>query len=187
MGGVGRGHGVRLDLPAASPLRAVAAQSPALVVFLRSFGCTFCREALADVSRVQQQIRDAGAAIVFVHPSGAEEASGWLAKYGLNSVTAISDPHLEHYKAFGLGRTAGTSLVDPRVWIRGAASALSHGFGVQTYDMMRQLPGVFIVQGGEVVAEYRHSSPANRPDYLSLLQSAIAGKSAVADKSAIQQ
>src|SRR5687767_9593870 len=162
-----------LNLPGDSPLAAVAAQSPALVIFLRSFGCTFCREAMDDVSHLQQEIRAAGAGIVFVHGASAEEAAPWFSKYGLDGVTVISDPELTHYRAFGLRRTRVTDMVAPKVWVRGAASALSHGFGSQTIEMMRQLPGVFVVQGSEVLAEYRHQTAADRPDYLGLIRSAI--------------
>ena len=91
--------------PADSPLRALAAQSPALVVFLRSFGCTFCREAMADVAAARDDIRAAGAQVAFVHGGSAAEADRWFAKYGLADVTRISDPALAHYRAFGLGRT----------------------------------------------------------------------------------
>jgi peroxiredoxin len=161
-----------LPLPGDSPLHTVAAQSPALVIFLRSFGCTFCREAMDDVSKLQQEIRRIGAAIVFVHGATAAEAAPWFSKYGLDGVTTISDPDRAHYQAFGLGRTDATAMIDPRVWLRGAASAAAHGFGSQTMEMMRQLPGVFVVQAGEVLAEYRHRSPADRPDYVALLQSA---------------
>ncbi|HEX6217230.1 MAG TPA: hypothetical protein VFZ38_20495, partial [Vicinamibacterales bacterium] len=62
--------------------------------------------------------------------------------------------------------------IDPRVWSRGAVCALSHGFGVQTVEMMRQLPGVFVIQNGAMVREFRHRSPADRPDYLSLVVAA---------------
>ena len=164
---------MKLELPGDSPLTAAAAQSPSLVIFLRSFGCTFCREAMDDVSRVQKDIRNSGAGIVFVHGATAEEAKPWFAKYGLDGVTAISDPGLSHYRAFGLRRTQPAALIDPKVWVRGAASAMTRGFGSQTIEMMRQLPGVFVVQAGEVLAEYRHQSPADRPDYLGLVQSAI--------------
>jgi hypothetical protein len=163
----------RVHLPGDSPLTAVAAQSPALVIFLRSFGCTFCREAMADVSRRQQEIRAAGAGIVFVHGATAEEAAPWFSKYGLDDVATISDPGLAHYRAFGLGRTRVADMVAPKVWMRGAACAISHGFGSQTVDMMRQLPGVFVVQGGEILAEYRHRSPADRPDYVGLVRSTM--------------
>src|SRR5688500_11503128 len=145
--------GRALNLPGDSPLITAAAQSPALVIFLRSFGCTFCREAMADVSRLQNEIRALGAGIVFVHGASREAGAPWFTKYGLEGVTAISDPALAHYRAFGLGRTRAADMVAPKVWARGAASAIAHGFGAQTIEMMRQLPGVFIVQGGEILAE----------------------------------
>ena len=161
-----------LNLPATSPLRSLDQHSPTLVVLLRSFGCTFCREAMADVAAAQDAIRAAGAQIAFVHGAAPEEAAPWLQKYGLDQVTAISDPERAHYRAFGLGRTPAQSLIDPQVWTRGAVCALSHGFGVQTADMMRQLPGVFVIQDGEILSEFRHRSPADRPNYLALVTGA---------------
>ena len=121
------------------------------------------------MAAIKDPIRDAGADIAFVHSESAAEAEPWFAKYGLTDVLHISDPTLDHYRAFGLGRTKATSLVDPQVWTRGAASALSHGFGVQNTEMMRRQPGVFVVHGSRVLSEYRHRTPADRPDYLSLV------------------
>ncbi len=160
-----------ISLPADSPLRTLAAESPALVVFLRSFGCTFCREAMADVAAVRDELRASGAAVAFVHGGSETEARPWFAKYGLGGITTISDPTLAHYRAFGLGRTGVQALVDPRVWTRGAVCAITHGFGGQTTEMMRQLPGVFVVQDDRILAEYRHRSPADRPDYVELVRS----------------
>jgi hypothetical protein len=130
---------------------------------------------MADVAAVKHTLQSAGAQIAFVHGGSPEEAAPWFAKYGLADVTQISDPGLAHYRAFGLGRTGVQALIDPRVWTRGAICALSHGFSVQTPEMMRQLPGVFIVRNGEIVAEFRHSSPADRPDYVALARSPEAG------------
>lgn len=161
-----------LDLPGDSPLHQLTARAPALVIFLRSFGCTFCREAMADVAAQQSAIRAAGANIAFVHGATPDEAAPWFARYGLTDVARISDPNLDHYRAFGLGRTGAGALVDPRVWTRGAVCALSHGFGTQTRVMMRQLPGVFVVQRDTILAEYRHRSPADRPDYAELARKA---------------
>ena len=160
---------VKLDLPQDSPLRGLAGR-PTLVVLLRSFGCTFCREAMADVSAIKHDIRDAGANIAFVHGASSIEAAPWFAKYGLDDVMTISDPDLAHYKAFGLGRASAAALISPAVWARGAVCALSHGFGVQTSAMLRQLPGVFLVQGDRILNEYRHRSNADRPDYLALVR-----------------
>lgn len=158
-----------MTLPPDSPLQALT-DKPALVVFLRSFGCTFCRQAIADIATAKTGIEAAGASIVFVHGATRDDADAWFAKYGMRGVAQVSDPGLAHYAAFGLGRTGGLALVDPTVWGRGAVCALSHGFGWQTSRMRGQLPGIFIVQGGSVLASYRHRSPADRPDYLRLVR-----------------
>ena len=81
----------------------------------------------------------------------------------------FSDPTLAHYRAFGLHPTGVGALLAPRVWARGAACALSHGFGVQPPHMLRQLAGAFVAHRGRVLAAFRHRSPADRPDYRDLL------------------
>lgn len=159
------------DLPADSPLRALA-DRPTLVILLRSFGCAFCREAMADVAAAKASLRGAGAGIALVHGATPAEAAPWFKKFDLDDVVKISDPDLGHYRAFGLGRTTVGAMLDPRVWTRGAVCALSYGFGAQTPAMMRQLPGVFLVQGDRLIAAYRHTSPADRPDYLALVRCA---------------
>ena len=161
-------------LPADSRMDGLT-DEPARVVFLRSCGCSFAREAIADVAAARPEIVKAGASVVFVHNGSRGEAEAWFTKYGLGGIAQISDPDLAHYAAFGLGQTELLSLVDPRVWVRGASCARSHGFGPQSPTMMRQLPGAFVVQGGGVLASYRHGSPSDRPDYVRLVRSGMAG------------
>ncbi|HUQ88264.1 MAG TPA: SelL-related redox protein [Vicinamibacterales bacterium] len=163
--------GQAVDLPDDSPLRGLGGR-PTLVVFLRSFGCTFCREAMADVAAAKLAIRDAGANIAFVHGASSIEAARWFAKYDLDDVMAVSDPDLAHYAAFGLGKASTAALINPRVWSRGAMCALSHGFGMQPAEMLRQLPGVFLMHGDRIVAEFRHRTGADRPDYVALVRGA---------------
>jgi peroxiredoxin len=163
--------GQTVELPENSPLRHLSDSKPTLVVLLRSFGCTFCREAMSDVAAVKPSIDKHGAHVAFVHGATADEAAPWFAKYGLDDVTKVSDPTLAIYKAFGLGRTSATALVDPVVWARGTVCAIAHGFGGQTAELMRQLPGVFVIHKGRIVAAYRHRSPADRPNYLAILRS----------------
>lgn len=161
-----------IDLPADSPLRRLK-DEPVLVVLLRSFGCTFCREAMADVAAIKPQLDAEGVRVAFVHGASPAEADPFFARYRLTDVVRVSDPSLAHYRAFGLGRTGARALVDPVVWARGAVCALSHGFGAQPAELMRQLPGVFVLRGGAVRAEYRHRSPADRPDYAALARGAL--------------
>jgi len=128
---------------------------------------------MADVAAARPHLDAAGVRVAFVHGALPDEAEPFFAKYRLTDVARVSDPTLAHYRAFGLGRTGAGALVDPVVWARGAVCALSHGFGAQSVELMRQLPGVFVVQGGTVRAEYRHRSPADRPDYVALALRAL--------------
>jgi hypothetical protein len=158
-----------LVLPPGSPLSPLLERQPTLVIFLRHFNCTFCREAIADVEAARPDLEAGGVAIAFVHASPESEAARWFDRRGLDGVTVVSDPGLAHYRAFGLHRTGVTALLSPRVWARGAACALSHGFGVQPPHLLRQLAGVFVAYRDRVLASFRHTSPADRPDYRAMV------------------
>jgi hypothetical protein len=164
-----------ISLPPGSPLRALIDRAPTLVVFLRHFGCTFCREALADVAAARPAIEATGTSVAFVHGVSPDEAQPWFERYELRDALQVSDPALRHYRAFGLGNLGAMALIDPQVWARGAVCALSHGFGRQPPELMRQLPGVFVVHGDRVLAAYRHKSAADRPDYLGLVRHGSGG------------
>jgi hypothetical protein len=113
-----------------------------------------------------------GTPVAFVHGTTAEEADPWFRRAGLTAVDRVSDPDLAHYAAFGLGTTGLGTLLTPKVWVRGAASAAYHGFGPQPAALIRQLPGAFVVHGRHLLAEFRHTTPADRPDYLALISRA---------------
>ena len=49
-------------------------ESPLLLIFLRHFGCSFCRQTLDDVSRIRAQIEARGIRPVFVHLGTPERA-----------------------------------------------------------------------------------------------------------------
>jgi len=159
--------------PPHSTLEPLVRDRPSLVVFLRHFGCTFCREALADVAAVQAEISAAGVGTVFVHGVSADEAAPWFDRAGLRDVPRVSDVARAHYLAFGLETTSPAALMRPGLWGRGAACALQHGFSVQPASLLRQLPGVFVVHGPRILAAFRHRSPSDRPDYLALVRHAV--------------
>ena len=164
----------RISLPPESPLGDLVKRTPTLVVFLRHFGCTFCRQTMAEVGECRPQIESSGTAIAFVHPESADAARPWLDKFGLSGVLQVSDPSLKHYLAFGLGNMRMSALLSPSVVVRGAASALSYGFGYQPPGLLRQLGGVFVVHHDQLLASFRHQSSADRPDYLDLIRTSQA-------------
>jgi hypothetical protein len=145
-------------------------ERPTLVVFLRHFGCTFCREALADVAHARPALAALETPLVFVHMVEPEEADPWLARAGFADAPRVSDPARAHYRAFGLKITGALDLLSPRTWARGSICALRHGFGAQPSDAVRQLPGVFVAHADRVLAAYRHRRPSDRPDYVELVR-----------------
>jgi thiol-disulfide isomerase/thioredoxin len=151
-----------------SPLSEMSHEAPLLVVFLRHFGCPFCRETLADVARLRMQLADEGAEVVFVHMATDQEAAVFLRDYGMPDAARVSDPGQWLYRAFCLRRGGPMELMGPRVWKRGLEALRGgHGFGLPIGDPL-QMPGIFLVYREEIVQEYRHKTAGDRPDYLRL-------------------
>lgn len=143
---------------------------PVLLVFLRHVGCTFCREALADLAARRASIEATGTQIILVHMGREESAEAILQKYKLADVPRVWDPKLSLYRAFGLEKGSLAQLFGPRVWLRGFKAGFlgKHGIGAADGDVT-QMPGVFLVFHGEVIKSYRHQSAADRPDYVALV------------------
>jgi peroxiredoxin len=142
-------------------------QTPVLLVFLRHAGCTFCREAMADIGEQRRRIEATGTRVVLVHMGTDEQARKYLPKYGLADAVRINDTPRHLYRAFGLCRGTVGMLFGPKVWFRGFQAAIlrRHWVGRWQGDAF-QMPGVFLLCQGEVVRSYRHQSVADRPDYV---------------------
>jgi peroxiredoxin len=146
-------------------------ERPVLLIFLRHFGCTFCRQAIDDVSKAKAELDRRGVQPVFVHLGTPERARPFFDYYQLSSVERISDPDGALYGSpvFMLARVSVFQLFRPAVWnawIRGAIAA--HGIGLVKEDAM-QMPGVFFLRDRKIVNLFRHRTIADRPDYLSLV------------------
>jgi peroxiredoxin len=150
-------------------LLALSQRSPVMVVFLRHFGCTFCREAVADLAERRREIEASGTRIVFVHMGTEQQAQEFFRKYGMEDLPRISDSDRSLYRAFGLPRGSLMELFGPKVWIRGFQAGVmkGHGVGALVGDGF-QMPGVFLVFHGEILRSFRHQSAADRPNYVEL-------------------
>ncbi|RPI77828.1 MAG: AhpC/TSA family protein [Planctomycetaceae bacterium] len=149
-------------------LLALSRRQPVLVVFLRHSGCTFCRQALADLRRERQQIVRQGTEIALVFMESLERAGRFAAEYGLGDVPRISDPQQRLYAAFELSRGAVGRVAGPRVWWRGLWAVLAGHFPGVPHGDVTQMPGAFLVHQGQIVKSYRHATSADRPDYCEL-------------------
>ena len=140
-----------------------------LVVFLRHSGCTFCREALDDVSKVRSQVEASGTRIALIHMSPEADIAPFVEKYGVADLPRFSDPQRQLYAEFDLQPGGITQLLGLKVWCRGMRAALQagHGFG-GAKESMFQMPGTFLIENGQVIRAFRHKSAADRPDYAEL-------------------
>ncbi len=142
-------------------------EKPLLLVFLRHFGCTFCREALSEIARKRANKQlDSNTKLVFVHMGREDEAANYMAKYGLENEARISDRNCELYRAFDLQRGNLRQTFGIKSWIRGAWLLFRKGIapGLLVGDGFR-MPGVFLVYQGVIVKEFRHKSVADVPNY----------------------
>ena len=151
-------------------LAELSQQQPVLLVFLRHSGCTFCREALADLSAARAKIEKSGTKLAIVHMGTAESFAAFTASYGLSDVPAVSDPQRRLYRGLGLRRGKLAQLLGFSVWWRGTKSFFAGHYPGALEGDGTQMPGVFLLQNGRVVRRFIHDNAAQRPDYAALSQ-----------------
>jgi peroxiredoxin len=143
---------------------------PVLLVFLRHFGCTFCRQAIDDVSKIRPELTQRGIQVVFVHLGSPERAKPYFDYYKLSDVERVSNPDGSLYRdpVFALAHVNLFHLIRPAVWIgwlRGAV--FKYRIGLLKEDI-QQMPGVFFLKDRAIARFYRHRTIADRPDYLKI-------------------
>lgn len=148
--------------------------SPVLVVFLRHPGCTFCREALADLAAARAAIEKSGTRIIVVHAGAFKALEPLLRLNRLTDLERINDDDQSLYRAFGLKRGTLWQLAGPRVWWRSIRAAFFEGHGVgRPQGDIKQLPGLFLLDRCEVVRSFRHRGPSDRPLYEAFVMSGL--------------
>jgi hypothetical protein len=149
-------------------LAAMSRERPVLVVLLRHLGCTFCREALADVAARRAEI-ERSATICLVHMTDDASAAGLFAKHALGDVARVADADKRLYGALELARGTIGQLFGPRLWVRGLVAGVlgGHGIGGLRGDGF-QMSGAFLIRDGRVVRAFRHQDAGDRPDYCAI-------------------
>lgn len=156
---------------AGTSLLELSRRGPILLVCLRHFGCSFCREALERLARDRSAIEASGVRLVLVHQSDEAGAARFLDTFGLGGVDRVSDPRRWLYFHLGLRQGGPWQLLGPKVWFRALAAGVlkRHGLGRVQGDV-RQLPGVFLIRDGVVLAAHVHRTAADNPDFRALAQ-----------------
>jgi peroxiredoxin len=146
----------------------LTAGRPVLLIFLRHFGCTFCREAVEEVSKKRSTIEGGGTTLAFVHLGTEEKANAFFTPYGLQDAPRFADPDGKLYEAFGLARAELRQYLNQESILRMLVAWLNgHFVGLPAGDVQR-MPGAFLVRDGEIRKSFRHKLVSDRPNYLEL-------------------
>jgi peroxiredoxin len=152
-------------------LNDLSIQQPQLVLFLRHAGCTFCREALADLSQQRSAIEASGCGIVLIHMGDNDRDANFFEKYGLGDIPRIADPSCRLYRQFGLDLGSFTELLGPRVWLRGLIAAVLNGHGVgRLQGNGFQMAGAYIYECSRILGGIQHERTSHRPNYAELAE-----------------
>jgi peroxiredoxin len=148
----------------------ISQAKPVVLVFLRHFGCQFCREAMDELSRLRPKFDEMHTELVFVHMAEPKIADEYFRKFNLAGVQHISDPTCHFYAAFGLIKGTFTQLFGLQSWFRGFTVQAKYGaeMGKHLGDSF-QMPGAFTIFDGEIKDSFIHKLASDRPDYNKLL------------------
>lgn len=137
-------------------------RSPVLFVFVRHFGCVFCKEQVADVIARRTDFAARGVEPVVVGHGTVEEAQAFAAAHAAG-LRVFTDPTREAYCAVGMKRGLGTSMSVGVV--KRAARAYARGFR-QTRtqgDALQQGGVILLAPDGRMLFEFISDEAGEHP------------------------
>ena len=143
-------------------LRDQLGDDPVLLVFLRFFGCVFCRETVSDLRGLSERQPDFPK-VIFVSEAKKVEVQAFVRRYWPTAAT-ISDPQGSLYAAFGVGKSVLKSFSPSVFRARRRAIGKGNEQGPPDGNILR-MPGAFLMHRDEVIwsHDFRHSGEL--PDF----------------------
>ena len=127
-------------------------EGPAVLVFLRYFGCPFCQAQVVALRRDEERFRAAGARIGLVGHGHAEDARAFVQDKRL-PFPLLLDPDRVAYRAYGLVQGRAVQVLGPQVflpWLKAEISPETRQRGLKGGSFF-QMPGTFVIDRGGVV------------------------------------
>ncbi len=159
-----------IDAPFFSDLAKRSNNHPVLLVFLRHFGCIFCRELVTELSELRPTLNEMDIELAFVHVGTDQASDEFFTRFKLPKVARFSDPQSEYYEKFGLKQMTLAGMVSFAT-IAGSIRALkSGGRQGKTEGNPKMMPGLFFVSHGKIVRSFIHKSPGDKPDIMAFVK-----------------
>jgi len=145
-----------------SSLEIEIGQVPTLLVFLRHFGCIFCRELVNDLRALSTK-QPGYPPILFFYQGTEAEGAAFFGKVWPDA-RAVADIAKIYYDAFGIERGGIKEMFGPAVWLCGVrAAAKGHFIGWKTGDPWT-MPGMFLMQGAHILWQHDFQHAGDHPD-----------------------
>jgi hypothetical protein len=132
-----------------SPLGALVDGKPALLVFLRHFGCVGCDLQLTLLLPRQPELSDLGVRIVLIGNGPPEHVGAFAERWSLaeREIALVTDPSLGVFRAAGLERSAWATFGPQALW----SELVAMGAGQRP----RRRAGDRFQQGGTLLLDAR--------------------------------
>jgi peroxiredoxin len=130
---------------------------PAVIVWLRHFGCVFCREQALEMRKALPAIEKAGGELVFIGNGGPRYAKAFKESFAPD-VRVLTDPDLRSYRTIG-ARSGILNTVGPQAWLAGIRALRSGARQTSVKGHPFQQGAVMVLTPGDHIA-YSHMSRA---------------------------
>ncbi len=144
---------------------------PAVVVFLRYFGCPFCQAQVVGLREDRELFQEAGANVVLVGQGSPEEEDAFRRARRV-PFPVLLDSNLAAYRGYGLGPGSALQIFGPRVagpFLRANLHRETLQRGLHGGSFF-QMPGTFVVDtAGVVRLAHRNRTVADNPRNETLL------------------
>lgn len=130
------------------------------LVFLRHYGCPFCKEHAREVDSHSNELRAAGVSIAFIGCGTSEEGRAFRNELNLNN-PVFNDADRNAYRAFGIGVAGPGTVLNPRVMAGGIRAATRGFLPRRSSGHPLQLQGQFLIARDGTIKS------ASRPDLMS--------------------
>jgi peroxiredoxin len=155
------------------------ADRPAVVVWLRHFGCLFCKEQTAEFRSRSPEIERRGADVVFVGNGDARHAKGFRDEF-CPDCALLTDPKLASYKAIG-ARGGLVNTLGPQAWAAGIRAFRRGARQQKTQGHPFQQGGVLVIEPGDkVIYSYISKAAGDHPRVDDVIAAIPAAASATA-------
>lgn len=136
----------------------------ALLVFLRHYGCAFCRDQAVGLHAVARDLERVGAPLTLIGQGTPGNAAAFREQFSL-TVDVLVDTDRLAYRAAGARRGSLSQLLGPRVLARGVSRALRSGVAQgRTVGHPAQLGGLLLIRpGGEVAWSHLSGDASDYP------------------------